>query len=404
MASKPIPKRRPPDLRALAPESVAVRAGTRRSQEYQEHSEALYLTSSFCFNSAEEAELGFANAETGFIYSRFTNPTVSMFQDRLAALEGGEACIATASGMAAIMTTAMAHLKAGDHVVCSRSVFGATIQLFGSILGRFGITTSYVDLSDNKAWQAAVQPNTRMFYLETPSNPLTEIADIRAIAKIATKANALFVVDNCFCTPALQRPLDLGADVIIHSATKYLDGQGRVLGGAIVGKKSFIMDKVFPYVRTAGPTLSAFNAWVFLKGLETLDLRMKQQSANALALAQWLEKQTGVEAVYYPGLKSHRQFALAKKQQKAGGAILSFVLKGGKKAAFKLIDQTTLCSITANLGDTRTTITHPATTTHCRVSPEARKAAGISDGLVRIAVGLENPDDLIRDLQGGFKK
>jgi O-succinylhomoserine sulfhydrylase len=327
-----------------------------------------------------------------------------MFQDRLAALEGGEACIATASGMAAIMTTAMAHLKAGDHVVCSRSVFGATIQLFGSILGRFGITTSYVDLSDNKAWQAAVQPNTRMFYLETPSNPMTEIADIRAIAKIANKANALFVVDNCFCTPALQRPLDLGADVIIHSATKYLDGQGRVLGGAIVGKKSFIMDKVFPYVRTAGPTLSAFNAWVFLKGLETLDLRMKQQSANALALAQWLEKQSGVEAVYYPGLKSHRQFALAKKQQKAGGAILSFVLKGGKKAAFKLIDQTTLCSITANLGDTRTTITHPATTTHCRVSPEARKAAGISDGLVRIAVGLENPDDLIRDLQGGFKK
>jgi O-succinylhomoserine sulfhydrylase len=404
MASKITTKRRSLDLSKLSPESVAVRAGTRRSQEYQEHSEALYLTSSFCFNSAEEAELGFANAETGFIYSRFTNPTVSMFQDRLAALEGGEACIATSSGMAAIMTTAMAHLKAGDHVVCSRSVFGATIQLFGSILGRFGITTSYVDLSDNRAWQAAVQPNTRMFYLETPSNPLTEIADIRAIAKIANKANALFVVDNCFCTPALQRPLDLGADVIIHSATKYLDGQGRVLGGAIVGKKSFIMDKVFPYVRTAGPTLSAFNAWVFLKGLETLDLRMKQQSANALALAQWLEKQSGVEAVYYPGLKSHRQFALAKKQQKAGGAILSFVLKGGKKAAFKLIDQTTLCSITANLGDTRTTITHPATTTHCRVSPEARKAAGISDGLVRIAVGLENPDDLIRDLQGGLKK
>jgi O-succinylhomoserine sulfhydrylase len=404
MASKTIPKRRTLNLSTLAAESVAVRAGTRRSQEYQEHSEALYLTSSFCFNSAEEAELGFANAETGFIYSRFTNPTVSMFQDRLAALEGGEACIATASGMAAILTTAMAHLKSGDHVVCSRSVFGATIQLFGSILNRFGITTSYVDLSDNKAWQAAVQPNTRLFYLETPSNPMTEIADIRAIAKIANKANALFVVDNCFCTPALQRPLDLGADVIIHSATKYLDGQGRVLGGAIVGKKSFIMDKVFPYVRTAGPTLSAFNAWVFLKGLETLDLRMKQQSANALALAQWLEKQPGVEAVYYPGLKSHPQFALAKKQQTAGGAILSFVLKGGKKAAFKLIDQTTLCSITANLGDTRTTITHPATTTHCRVSPEARKAAGISEGLVRIAVGLENVNDLIADLRGGFKK
>ncbi|MDP3621213.1 MAG: O-succinylhomoserine sulfhydrylase [Polynucleobacter sp.] len=404
MASKSLSKRPSPDFSKLALESIAVRAGTKRSQEYQEHSEALYLTSSFCFDSAEEAEKGFANAETGFIYSRFTNPTVSMFQDRLAALEGGEACIATASGMAAIMTTAMAHLKAGDHVVCSRSVFGATIQLFTSILGRFGITTSYVDLSDSKAWQTAVQPNTRMFYLETPSNPLTEIADIKAISKIAKKANALFVVDNCFCTPALQRPLELGADVVIHSATKYLDGQGRVLGGAIVGKKSFVTDKVFPFVRTAGPTLSAFNAWVFLKGLETLDLRMKQQSSNALALAQWLEKQTGVERVYHPGLKSHPQHALAKRQQKAGGAILSFTLKGGKKAAFKLIDQTRLCSITANLGDTRTTITHPASTTHCRVSPEARKAAGITDGLVRIAVGLENVEDLINDLRGGFKK
>lgn len=404
MASKPPSKRPSPDFSKLALESIAVRAGTRRSQEYQEHSEALYLTSSFCFDSAEAAEKGFANAETGFIYSRFTNPTVSMFQDRLAALEGGEACIATASGMAAIMTTAMAHLKAGDHVVCSRSVFGATIQLFTGILGRFGITTSYVDLSDSKAWEAAVNSNTRMFYLETPSNPLTEIADIKAIAKIAKKANALFVVDNCFCTPALQRPLDLGADVVIHSATKYLDGQGRVLGGAIVGKKVFVTDIVFPFVRTAGPTLSAFNAWIFLKGLETLDLRMKQQSSNALALALWLEKQPGVERVYYPGLKSHPQHALAKRQQKAGGAILSFVMKGGKKAVFKLIDQTRLCSITANLGDTRTTITHPATTTHCRVAPEARKAAGISDGLVRIAVGLENVDDLISDLRGGFKK
>jgi len=396
-------KRPQADLSKLALETIAVRAGTRRTEEFHEHSEALFLTSSFCFDSAELAEEGFANADKGFIYSRFTNPTVSMFQDRLAALEGGEACVATSSGMAAILTTAMAHLQAGDHVICSRSVFGATIQLFSNILGRFGITTTYVDLVDPKSWQSAVQKNTKLFYLETPSNPLTEIADIKAIAAIAKKAKALFVVDNCFCTPALQKPLALGADVVIHSATKYLDGQGRVVGGAIVGKKDFINGKVFPYVRTAGPTLSAFNAWVFLKGLETLELRMKQQSQNALALAQWLEKQPGVERVYHPGLKSHPQHALAKRQQKEGGAILSFVLKGGKRSAFRLINQTKLCSITANLGDTRTTITHPATTTHCRVSAEARKEAGIVDGLVRIAVGLENVNDLINDLKGGFK-
>jgi O-succinylhomoserine sulfhydrylase len=402
MKSKPTRKK--PDFSTLAPETIAVRAGTRRTSEYQEHSEALFLTSSFCFDSAELAEEGFAHADKGFIYSRFTNPTVSMFQDRLAALEGGEACIATSSGMSAILTMAMAHLQAGDHVICSRSVFGATIQLFTNILGRFGITTSYADLSDTKSWQAAVQPNTKLFYLETPSNPLTEIADIRAISKIAKKAGALFAVDNCFCTPALQKPLALGADVVIHSATKYLDGQGRVVGGAIVGSKEFVMGKVFPYVRTAGPTLSAFNAWIFLKGLETLELRMKQQSQYALALAQWLEKLAGVERVFHPGLKSHPQHALAKRQQKEGGAILSFILKGGKKAAFKLINQTKICSITANLGDTRTTITNPATTTHCRVSPEARKAAGITDGLVRIAVGLENINDLKNDLIGGLKK
>ena len=396
-------KRSKPDFSKLALETIAVRAGTRRTQEFQEHSEALFLTSSFCFDSAELAEDGFAHAEQGFIYSRFTNPTVSMFQDRLAALEGGEFCIATASGMAAILTTAMAHLKAGDHVICSRSVFGATIQLFSTILGRFGISTTYVELVDVKAWEKAVLPNTRLFYLETPSNPLTDIADIKAISKIAKKANALFAVDNCFCTPALQKPLALGADVVIHSATKYLDGQGRVLGGAIVGNKEFIMGKVFPYVRTAGPTLSAFNAWVFLKGLETLDLRMTQQSANTLALALWLEKQPNVERVYYPGLKSHPQHKLAMSQQKLGGAILSFVLKGGKRSAFRLINQTRLCSITANLGDTRTTITHPATTTHSRVSPEARKAAGINDGLVRVAVGLENVADLINDLKAGLK-
>lgn len=393
-----------PNLKTLAPETIAVRAGTRRSTDFQEHSEAMFLTSSFCFNSAEEAEHGFAHADQGFIYSRFTNPTVSMFQDRLAALEGGEACIATSSGMSAILTTAMAHLQAGDHVICSKSVFGATTQLFSSILGRFGVTTSYVAINDLKAWQAAVQKNTRLFYLETPSNPLTEIADIAAIAKVAKKAKSLLVVDNCFCTPALQKPLALGADVVIHSATKYLDGQGRVVGGAIVGSNDFVMGKVFPFVRTAGPTLSAFNAWVFLKGLETLDLRMSAQSANALALAQWLEKQAGVEKVFHPGLKSHPQHALAKRQQKAGGPILSFVLKGGKKAAYQLINQTRLCSITANLGDTRTTITHPATTTHARITPAARKEAGIVDGLVRIAVGLENIDDLKKDLQAGLKK
>ena len=403
MTRKP-PKRSPLDFTQLAQETVAVRAGTRRTTEFNEHSEALFLTSSYCFNSAAEAEAGFANAEDGFIYSRFTNPTVSMFQDRLAALEGGEACIATASGMAAILSVAMAHLQAGDHVVCSRSVFGATIQLFTTILGRFGITTTYVDVCDSKAWKAAALPNTRMFYLETPSNPLTELADIAAIAKIAKQKNALFVVDNCFCTPALQQPLKWGADVVIHSATKYLDGQGRVLGGAIVGNKTFIMGKVFPYVRTAGPTLSAFNAWIFLKGLETLDLRMKQQSSNALALAKWLEKQPAIAQVFHPGLQSHSQYALARRQQTAGGAIVSFVLKGGKKAAFRLIDQTRLFSITANLGDTRTTITHPATTTHGRISPAARKAAGISDGLVRVAVGLENVADLIADFKLALSK
>ena len=397
-------KRKPLDFKKLARETIAVRAGTRRSDNFQEHSEAIFLSSSFCFNSAEEAEYGFAHADEGFIYSRFTNPTVSMFQDRLAALEGGEACIATASGMAAILTTAMAQLKAGDHVICSRSVFGATIQLFSSILSRFDISVSYVDLSDVKAWRAAVQPNTKLFYLETPSNPLTEIADIAALAKLAHQSQSILVVDNCFCTSALQRPLELGADVVIHSATKYIDGQGRAVGGAIVGNQEFVMGKVFPLVRTAGPTMSAFNAWIFLKGLETLTLRVTQQSHNALKLAQWLEKQPAIERVYHPGLKSHPQYTLAKRQQKEGGPILSFVLKGGKKAAFRLINQTSLCSITANLGDTRTTITNPATTTHCRVSPEARKAAGIVDGLVRIAVGLESVDDLIADLKGGLLK
>jgi O-succinylhomoserine sulfhydrylase len=394
-------KRAPFDVKKMHTDTLGVRAGVRRT-EFNEHAEAMFLTSSFCFDSAAEAANGFANAEKGFIYSRFTNPTVAMFQDRLAALEGGQACIATASGMSAIMTVAMAHLQAGDHVVCSRSVFGATIQLFTTILGKFGIETSYVEMSDLTSWQAAVRPNTKLFFLETPSNPLTEVADIAGIAEIAQSAGALFVVDNCFCTPALQKPLALGADVVIHSATKYLDGQGRVLGGAIVGGEEFILGKVFPYVRTAGPTLSAFNAWVILKGLETLSLRVEKQSQSALELAQWLESQSAVERVYHPGLKSHPQYEMAKRQQRMGGPILSFILKGGKEAAWKVIDNTKLLSITANLGDTRTTITHPATTTHVRVSPEARLAAGITDGLVRIAVGLENIEDIKNDLMTGL--
>ena len=395
-------KRAPLDIKNLQTDTLGVRAGVRRT-EFNEHSEAMFLTSSFCFDSAADAAHGFANAEKGFIYSRFTNPTVAMFQDRLAAMEGGEACIATSSGMSAIMTVAMSHLQAGDHVVCSRSVFGATIQLFTAILGKFGIETTYVDMSDLGSWQAAVKPNTKLFYLETPSNPLTEVADIAGIAKIAKAANALYVVDNCFCTPALQKPIELGADVVIHSATKYLDGQGRVLGGAVVGTEEFILGKVFPYVRTSGPTLSAFNAWVILKGLETLNLRVEKQSQSALELAEWLEKQPAVERVYHPGLKSHPQYELAKAQQKMGGPILSFTLKGGKEAAWKVIDGTKLLSITANLGDTRTTITHPATTTHVRVTPEARAAAGITDSLVRIAVGLENIEDIKNDLLTGLK-
>ena len=388
------------NLENLHIDTLSVRAGTRRT-EYNEHAEAMFLTSSFCFESAAEAAEKFAHAETGFIYSRFTNPTVAMFQDRLAALEGAEACVATSSGMAAIFATAMALLQAGDHIVCSRAVFGATTQMFTTILGKFGIETTYVDLVDINAWRTASNAKTKMFFLETPSNPLTEVADIPAIAKVAKEVGALLVVDNCFCTPALQKPLSLGADVVVHSATKYLDGQGRVLGGAVLGGAEFI-NKVFTYIRTAGPTLSAFNAWVLLKGLETLSLRMEKQSANALKLAQWLESHPSVEKVYHPGLQSHPQHKLAMQQQKHGGAILSFIAKGGREAAWKVIDNTQLCSITANLGDTRTTITHPATTTHARITQEARDAAGIVEGLVRVSVGLEDVGDLQSDLSKGL--
>ena len=384
-------------------DTLAVRAGIERSQ-FGEHSEALYLTSSFVFKSAAQAAERFAEREQGPIYSRFTNPTVKVFEERLAALEGAECCIATASGMSAILATVMGLFKAGDHVIVSQSVFGATIQLFSNILKRFGVDSTYVSATDVAAWQQAVKPNTRLLLLETPSNPLTEISDITALAAVARKAGALLAVDNCFCTPALQKPIALGADIVIHSATKYLDGQGRVLGGAVLGKRDVIRQGVFGFLRTAGPTLSPFNAWVILKGLETLKLRVEAQSAAALKLARWLEEQPQIERVFYPGLPSHPQHALAmKQQQNNGGGIVSFVVKGGRDAAWKVVDNTRLISITANLGDTKTTITHPATTTHGRITQEARDAAGISDGLLRVAVGLEALDDIRADLARGLK-
>ncbi|MCG3187069.1 MAG: O-succinylhomoserine sulfhydrylase [Rhodocyclaceae bacterium] len=377
-------------------DTLAVRAGGQRSA-FGEHSEALYLTSSFVFRSAGEAARRFAGEDPGNIYGRFTNPTVTMMQDRLKALEGAEACVATASGMSAILATVMALLRAGEHVVASASLFGATVQLFQNVLGRFGLGTTFVPATDLAAYRAAMRPNTRMLFVETPSNPLTEIVDIAAVAEIAHAGGAWLAVDNCFCTPALQRPLAFGADIVIHSATKYLDGQGRVLGGAVLGSAE-LMSEVLGFLRTAGPSLSPFNAWVILKGMETLGLRMQAQSAAALQLARWLERQPRVERVYYPGLPSHPQFALAQRQQSAGGAIVSFEVRDGREAAWKLIDATRLLSITANLGDTKSTITHPASTTHGRISPEARAAAGISEGLLRVAVGLESIVDIERDL------
>ncbi len=381
-------------------ETLAVRAGQERSQ-FNEHSEALYLTSSFVFENAAQAAARFSGEEEGNVYSRFSNPTLSLFQDRLAALEGAESAVCTASGMSAIMSLVMAHLKAGDHVVASAGLFGATIQLFNNILARFGISTSYASQTKPEEWAAAIRPETKLFFLETPSNPLTEVADIAALAEIAHAKGILVAVDNCFCTPALQRPLELGADLVVHSATKYLDGQGRVLGGAVVGSKK-LTEEVFKFLRTAGPTLSAFNAWVLAKGLETLNIRMAAQSANALELAAWLEAHPKVARVFYPGLASHPQHALAMRQQKSGGAIVSFEVKGGKPEAWKVVDNCRLLSITANLGDVKTTITHPATTTHGRISAEARASAGIGDGLLRIAVGLESVQDLQADLERGL--
>ena len=384
------------------PETLALHTGIHRSQ-FNEHSEALYLTSSFVFDSAAQAAARFSDAEPGNIYSRFTNPTVTAFQERLAALEGAEACVATSSGMSAILACVMGLLSAGDHIIASRSLFGSTVSLFNNILKRFNIDTTFVSATDVAAWEAAVKPGTKLLFIETPSNPLTEISDIAALAAVAKKAGAWLAVDNCFCSPALQRPLDLGADLVIHSATKYLEGQGRVLGGAVLGKRDLVMERgIFGFLRTAGPSLSPFNAWVILKGMETLKIRMETHSANALQIARWLEAQPSVARVHYPGLPSHPQYELARRQQKTGGGIVSFELKKGREAAWRVVDSVRLISITANLGDTKSTLTHPATTTHGRISQENRDAAGITEGLLRIAVGLEAVKDLQADLARGL--
>jgi O-succinylhomoserine sulfhydrylase len=387
-------------------DTLAVRAGTQRTG-FGEHSEAMFLTSSFLHDSAQHAAQKFANEAPGFIYSRFGNPSLQMLQDRLAALEAAQACLVTASGMSAIMAATMSLTQAGDHVVCSQGVFGTTIQLF-ALLGRFGVSTSYVPLTDLDAWRAAITPRTRMLFLETPANPTTEVADIAALAELARAHDIRLVVDNCFCTPALQRPIALGADIVIHSATKYLDGQGRVMGGAVLGSAEYVGSQLQPVIRYTGPTLSAFNAWVLLKGLETLRLRMDRHCENALAVASWLSEQPSVARVLYPGLPSHPQHALAMRQQRGGGAVVSFEVRGddpeqARARAWQVVDGCRMLSITANLGDTRTTITHPASTTHGRMAKAAREAAGITEGLIRIAVGLEDPRDVIADLARGLQ-
>lgn len=378
----------------------AVRAGQVRTHE-GEHAEPIFATSSYVFANAAEAAARFSGDQPGNVYSRYTNPTVRTFEERIAALEGAEQGVATSSGMAAILTTCMALLKAGDHLICSRSVFGTTTVMLTKYLAKFGVETTFVSPTRIDEWQTAVRPNTQMLFLETPSNPLAEIADIAAIAEVARSCDSLLVVDNCFCTPALQQPLALGADVVVHSATKYLDGQGRCVGGAVVGRTEQ-MNEVLGFVRSAGPTMSAFNAWVFLKGLETLRLRMEAHSASAMTLATWLKEQAGVEQVFYAGLPDHPGHALAAKQQRAFGGVLSFRVKGDRDAAWRFIDATRLMSITANLGDAKTTIVHPATTTHGRLSEEDRNAAGITDNLIRVAVGLEAVADLKADLSRGL--
>ena len=379
----------------------AVRSGQVRTAE-NEHAEPIFVTSSYVFDSAEQAAARFSGDEAGNIYSRFTNPTVRTFEQRLASLEGGETAVATSSGMSAILSTFMGLFAAGDHIVSSRSIFGTTRVLFDKYLAKFGLETDYVALTDLDAWKQAIKPNTKALFLETPSNPLNDIADLAALSTLAKENDCLLIVDNCFCTPALQQPLKRGADIVVHSATKYIDGQGRCIGGAVVGDSKLVGEEVYGFLRTAGPTMSPFNAWTFLKGLETLELRMNAHSASALALATWLEQQPQVTNVFYAGLTSHPQHELAKQQQSAFGGIIAFEVKGGKEGAWALINSTEWLSITANLGDTKTTITHPATTTHGRLTDEAKAQAGITDGMIRISVGLENVEDIQADLQHGL--
>jgi O-succinylhomoserine sulfhydrylase len=381
-------------------DTLAVRAGISRTAE-GEHSEPIFMTSSYVFDSAADAAATFAGEQEGNVYSRYTNPTVRAFEQRLAALEGAEQAVATASGMSAILSTCMALLKIGDHVVCSRNVFGTTTNLFGKYLAKFGVEVSFVSLLDVDLWRASIKPNTAMLFLETPSNPLCEVADLELLSNLAKENGCLLVVDNCFCTPALQTPLALGADIVVHSATKYLDGQGRCMGGAVLGSAHH-MTELVTFLRTCGPTMSAFNAWVFLKGLETLRLRMDAHSKSALEIANWLEQHPAVEKVFYCGLESHLGHELASRQQKAFGGVLSFEVKGGREQAWRCIDGTRIMSLTANLGDAKTTIVHPATTTHGRLGEEERAAAGINESLIRVAVGLEHVDDLKIDLQRGF--
>ena len=380
----------------------AVRAGQQRTHE-NEHAEPIFLTSSYVFDSAEQAAARFGGDEPGNIYSRFTNPTVRTFEQRLASLEGAESAVATSSGMSAILSTFMALLSAGDHIVSSRSIFGTTRVLFDKYLAKFGVQTDYVALTNLEDWQQAIKPNTKALFLETPSNPMNEVADLAALSALAKAHDCLLIVDNCFCTPALQQPLSFGADIVVHSATKYIDGQGRCIGGAVVGDAQLVGEEVYGFLRTAGPTMSPFNAWTFLKGLETLELRMNAHSASALQLAQWLEQQPNVTKVFYSGLPSHPQHGLAKQQQSAFGGIIAFEVKGGQEGAWKLVNSTQWLSITANLGDTKTTITHPATTTHGRLTEEARAEAGITAGMLRISVGLESVEDIQADLQHGLE-
>ncbi len=387
-------------MKDLKFDTKAIREGYRTTGE-QEHSEAIFLTSSFTYDSAEQAAKRFSKEEPGNIYARFTNPTVDAFEQRLAALEGAQACTATASGMAAIFATLMALLQSGDHVVASRNMFGTSIVLLNSIISKFDISVTFVDLSNLNAWQDAITSNTKLFLLETPSNPLGQVVDLVALSKISKANNILLAVDNAILTPALQLPLSLGADIVIHSATKYIDGQGRCLAGAVLGSEE-IIEQIHGFVRTTGPSLSAFNAWIVLKGLDTLSLRMKAHSDNALRLATWLEQQPSVEKVHYLGLESHPNHQLAKSQQSGFGGIVSFEVKGGRKSAFDVINATDIFSITANLGDTKSTITHPASTTHGRLTEEEKQAANISEGLIRISVGLENVDDLIDDINKGL--